>query len=79
MKTILDLKFNQKAIIKNISTSAGKEFINDIMDHGVFPGTLIMISDLSKSNDKVIFFSGENLLSIRKSEAIHIYVDEIDE
>ena len=58
MKTILDLKFNQKAIIKNISTSAGKEFINDIMDHGVFPGTLIMISDLSKSNDKVIFFSG---------------------
>ncbi len=79
MKTILDLKLNQKAIIKNISIAAGKDFINDIMDHGVFPGTLIMISDLSKSNDKVIFFSGENLLSIRKSEAIHILVDEIDE
>ncbi len=79
MKTILDLKLNQKAIIKNISIAAGKDFINDIMDHGVFPGTLIMISDLSKSIDKVIFFSGENLLSIRKSEAIHILVDEIDE
>jgi Fe2+ transport system protein FeoA len=79
MKTILDLKLNQKAIIKKISIAAGKDFINDIMDHGVFPGTLIMISDLSISNDKVIFFSGENLLSIRKSEAMHILVDEIDE
>ncbi len=79
MKTILDLKVNQQATIQNISISAGKEFINDIMDHGVFPGSLIVLSELSQSSDKVIFLSGDNLISIRKTEAKFIYIDEIPE
>jgi Fe2+ transport system protein FeoA len=77
MKTILDLKINQQATIKNISISAGKEFINDIMDHGVFPGSLVILSELSQSSDKIIFLSGDNLISIRKTEAKYIYVGEI--
>ena len=79
MKTILDLKKNQQATIQNISISAGKEFINDIMDHGVFPGSIVILSELSQSNDKIIFISGDNLISIRKTEAKYIYIDEINE
>ncbi|NBU97877.1 MAG: ferrous iron transport protein A [Spirochaetia bacterium] len=79
MKTILDLKINQEARIINISISAGKDFINDIMDHGIFPGSLVVVSEFSQSSDKIIFISGDNLISIRKTEAKYIYVDEIFE
>ncbi len=47
------------------------------MDHGVFPGSLVSLSEFSQSSDKIIFISGDNLISIRKTEAKYIYVDEI--
>lgn len=74
MKLLPELPAGSKGEIKDFDSELNKEFIYDIMDHGVVPGISIVMIDNSPESDKVIFSIGSTLISLRKKDARYISI-----
>lgn len=77
MNTLAGTEEGKTVEIKDFLGELNKDFIYDIMDHGVVPGVKVTIVRNLKGNDKIIFSVGSTNLSIRKKDAECIIILEI--
>ncbi|MDQ7032343.1 MAG: ferrous iron transport protein A [Desulfonauticus sp.] len=76
LKSIRQLKINQKAIIKHIK--ARGELGRRIRDMGLLPGTEIQIVGRAPLKDPVALRLKGFTLTLRNNEADYILVEELD-
>ncbi len=74
MKNLSDLKLGKKAVIDSFSD---KELALKLMEMGCLPGERIYIERKAPLGDPIAVSISGYLLSLRKSEAETIFVNEI--
>ena len=74
MKTLLDLKKNQKATIKKVNSTG--EIKKRLMEMGALPGSEVSILKIAPLGDPLEILIKGYKLSIRKSEAKEIIIEE---
>ncbi len=76
MKSLLDCKERESVILHSFSPEINSDFINDLMDIGLLPGSHVVIFPHFSTSDKIILKVGDSLLSIRKQDAKKIFIQE---
>lgn len=71
-KTLEKLQCYQKALIDNVSCGSIRQ---KLIDMGLIPGTEVMISNIAPFGDPIEVCVRGYMLSLRKSEAMKIYVN----
>jgi Fe2+ transport system protein FeoA len=76
MKSLLDCTERESVTLQSFSSDINSDFINDLMDIGLLPGTMLVIYPHFPYSNKIILKVGDSLLSIRKQDAKNIFIQE---
>jgi Fe2+ transport system protein FeoA len=74
MKVLSDLKESDTAKLISFSESLPSDFVNDLLDNGLYPGSSIKILKIFTSQKKILIQLGEVELVIRSKDAEQLYI-----
>lgn len=76
MKSLLDSEEKESVTLHSFSPDINSDFINDLMDYGLLPGTNVIVYPNFAYSDKLILKVGDSLISIRKQDAKKIFIQD---